>query len=99
MKNPAEMTYMEHLEMSDMLDVELRTWYMWMYPTDDCGRYISKDATFGGLYMTLIKGEDVYDYIGEGDSVIRERLFTRLSDILEEDYAVIYDLWLASGRG
>ena len=40
------------------------------------------------------KGGDIYDYIGVGDSLIRERLFTRLSKMLGLDYDHIYEMWL-----
>ena len=74
----------------------LRDWYMKTYPTDECGRYINNGATFYGLFETLDARKDVYDYIGEADSVIRERLFTKLAEIMDVDYSYIYDQWIGA---
>lgn len=97
MKDVAEMTYEEHIEMEDNLDVKVKDWYLENYPTDECGHYLSDTATFVGMYTTLAMHKDIYDYIGEGDSVIRERLFSHLCDILDMDYDEIYDLWVKAG--
>ena len=42
----------------------------------------------------LLANKDVYDAFGAGDSVIRERIFEKLSEILNVDYDDIYELWL-----
>jgi hypothetical protein len=39
---------------------------------------------------------DIYDVIGVGDSVIRERLFEHLSEIKDVNYDYIYKKWLES---
>ena len=44
----------------------------------------------------MSQGYDVYNILGVGDSVIRERVFEELSEILEIDYDVIYQKWLNS---
>ena len=44
-----------------------------------------------GLIKTILKKNDVYDYIGVHDSLVRERLFVRLS--LDRIMLLIYDLW------
>ena len=92
--NVTETTYFDHLEMVDMLESNVKKWYIETYPTDECGHYLSDTADFEGVYKTLLNGEDVYDYIGEGDSVIRERVFTKLCDILRCDYDEIYSMWV-----
>lgn len=101
MKSVTEMTCLEHLEHVDKIEemamnTFLRDWYMENYPTDDCGKYINNGATFYGLFETLDARKDVYDYIGEGDSVIRERLFAKLAEIMEVDYGYIYDQWIGA---
>ena len=75
----------------------IKWWYIANYPTDDLGKSLDRDATFEGLFFTLANGEDVYRYIGVGDSVIRERLFEKLADITGFDYDYIYDLWMSDG--
>ena len=94
--NVTEMTYMDYLEIDDMLDMNVKEWYLEAYPTDECGHYISDNATFRGVYSALLNKEDVYDYIGECDSVIRERLFAKLAEIMEVDYDYIYDQWIGA---
>ena len=78
----------------ELESINLRKWYMETYPTDDLGECLNATATFNGLLDTLNAHEDVYDYIGEGDSVIRERMFSKLSELLKCDYDVIYYKWL-----
>lgn len=97
-KATSEMTYMEHLQMIDALETNIKEWYISEFPTDECGKYIDDDATFTGLWKTLCEGKDVYDYIGEGDSIIRERCFSELCDIVGESYDVIYDMWMNGGQ-
>ena len=65
------------------------------FPSDDLAGDIDPDATFEGLNEALLKGEDVYDYIGVGDSVVRERVFAELADREGVEYGVIYDTWLS----
>lgn len=71
----------------------IREWYLSEYPDDDLGEEI-EDETFAMLYHTLRGGYDVYDVIGVGDSVIRERLFSKLAELGKVDYDIIYDMWL-----
>lgn len=70
----------------------IRKWYVKAYPTDDLGPELV--GNFAGALETMSKGGDIYDYMGMGDSLIRERLFTRLSEMLGLDYEHIYQLWL-----
>ena len=74
--------------------MKIREFYLENYPTDDLGLEIDSTATFGGLYEALERYDDVYEYIGVSDSIIRERLFERLSIILECTYDEIYSQWL-----
>ena len=98
MKNVEDMTYMEHIEMVDALEnTRCKEWYIETYPTDECGHFLRDEATFSGLLNTLTLHGDVYDYIGEGDSVIRERIFDKLSDITGMTYDEVYDMWMKKG--
>lgn len=72
----------------------LRAWFMQNYPHDDLGKEISPQATFLGLFETLDFRQDVYQYIGVGDSLIREALFEGLALLMDCDYDYIYDQWL-----
>jgi hypothetical protein len=72
----------------------IREYYMNAFPTDDMGADINPNATFKGLLHTLDSGKEVYNYIGVYDSLVRERVFEKLSELTGLDYAVIYDKWL-----
>jgi hypothetical protein len=73
--------------------MKLKTYYLEQYPTDDLGIEIDADATFEGLFETLDRYRDVYEYIGVYDSVIRERLFNRLAEVMEVPYEEVYNQW------
>ncbi len=72
----------------------IREYYLETYPTDDLGLELNPTPTFAGLLNQLIVGGDVYQYIGVGDSLIRERLFERLAEELNVKYDYVYNLWL-----
>ena len=72
----------------------IKEFYLENYPTDELGTELNETSTFSGLLNTLFTGGDVYDYFGVGDSLIRERLFTKLSEELQTSYDYIYNLWL-----
>lgn len=75
---------------------KLRDWYMREFPDDELGPEINPDADFEGLFETLDHYRDVYEYIGVGDSMIRETLFSRLAEIMGCGYEVVYEQWLAA---
>lgn len=75
------------------MDVKLRNWYIENFPTDDLGNEINPDATFQDLLDALEFWWDVYEIIGVGDSVIRERLFAGLAEIMGMNYEHIYEKW------
>ncbi len=76
------------------MDMNIREFYLEMYPSDDLGVEINENATFDGLFRVLDTYGDVYEYIGVGDSLIRERLFERLSEIMGVSYNEVYDQWM-----
>ncbi len=76
------------------MNMNIREFYLEMYPSDDLGVEINENATFDGLFRVLDTYGDVYEYIGVGDSLIRERLFERLSEIMGVSYNEVYDQWM-----
>lgn len=72
----------------------IKEFYLENYPTDELGVELKETPTFSGLLNQLVIGGDVYEYIGVGDSIIRERLFERLAEELETSYDYVYNLWL-----
>jgi hypothetical protein len=75
--------------------MNIKEYYMNKYPQDELGVELNENATFVGLLNCLYEGNDVYEYIGEGDSIIRERLFENLALLTNKEYSYIYDLWLS----
>ena len=79
------------------MDQKIKEWYVKMYPTDELGPALNEEVTFTDLFETVAtNGAGVYDTMGAGDSIIRERLFEKLSELLGKPYAYVYDLWLSS---
>jgi hypothetical protein len=72
----------------------IREFYVKNYPTDDLGAGINPTATFPGLLNQLIVSGDVYEYLYVYYSIVRERLFEKLSEELEVSYEYVYNLWL-----
>lgn len=80
------------------MNTKIREWYMTIYADDELGEEIKDDITFADVLETLNNYEDVYEVIGVGDSIIRERIFEKLSILLNKGYDYIYNLWLSSSR-
>ena len=74
--------------------MKIREYYLETYPTDELGIEINSEATFEGLFRELDNYGDVYEYIGVGDSIIRERCFEKLADIMNVSYDEVYSQWL-----
>ena len=80
--------------MAITLKTNIKDWYEKAFPIDDLGAEINSRITFGDVVDCLNAGEDLYDCIGVGDSVIREHIFTQLAKILKVDYDKVYNKWL-----
>ena len=78
-----------------MLSVHLRDYYVVKYPddVDMFSLFKNNDATFNDLLNLLRNNKCVYRILPD-DSVVRERLFGELSEILNVDYDVIYNAWI-----
>ena len=74
--------------------MNIRDYYRESFPSDELGYELNETATFGGLFWTLNSYGDIYDYIGVTDSIVRERLFEKLSQLIDCDYNEIYEQWL-----
>ena len=74
--------------------MNIKKYYTERFPDDELGNEIKDDVTFLGLLDILFRNLDVYDYVGVGDSLVRERVFEGLSQYSSLDYSFIYDLWL-----
>ena len=74
--------------------MNIKEYYVKEYPTDELGVELKDDVTFLGLLDTLYTKGDVYEYIGVADSLVRERLFHEIAQILNKPYEYVYLLWL-----
>jgi hypothetical protein len=81
-----------HENEQETLDSSIKDWYTVEYDTDELGPKIQ--GTFRGVIQTLLDGGDVYNYIHVDDSIVRERVLEKLSDILDVGYGDLYQLWL-----
>lgn len=62
---------------------------------DNMGDAIDYNKTFYDLFECLDHHRDVYaDCLGAVDSIVRERLFVKLAEIMKVDYDYIYNQWL-----
>ena len=74
------------------MKTKIKEWYMKEYPTDELGVEIDDDVTFEDLFEALDK--NVYETLGVGDTIIRERTFDKLAKVMNVDYDYIYKQWL-----
>lgn len=90
--NDARLDSIKNAE-SDM-NSSIRDWYISQYPDDSAGNYLDTRSTFQDLFDALDTYNDIYDVLGTGDSLVRERVFEKLADIMDVDYDYIYDQWM-----
>lgn len=69
----------------------VKDWYMEKYPTDELGKEINETVTFDDIYKHTGL---VYELLGVGDSVVRERVFGKIAELYEVNYSEIYNRWL-----
>lgn len=75
------------------LDSKVKDFYIKRYPTDELGQEIPENLTFNDIYNNIA---NVYDLLAPADdSVVRERVFEKLAEIVNVDYDDIYNKWLA----
>ncbi len=71
----------------------IKEFYCEVYPTDELGVEINPKANWTDLWV-IIRSGLIYEYLGVHDSVIRERVFEKFSEITGHDYDYIYEQWL-----
>ena len=73
----------------------VRDYYTKAYKSDELGKEINPKLTFSQAFNGMKKGKDIYDLMGVGDSIVRERVFCALAEFYADgDYGEIYNLWL-----
>jgi uncharacterized protein (UPF0254 family) len=79
-------------------DVKIKDWYMKNYPTDDLGEELNDEVTFEDMWNEDYKEYNIYQVMGVGDSVIRERLFEHLAEIKGVSYDAVYRKLFLTGN-
>lgn len=73
---------------------KIKDWYIKEYPTDELGVEIDSEITFEDLFVVLDTYKSVYEALNVCDSIVRERVFSKLAEIMNVDYDYIYEQWL-----
>ena len=76
------------------LDSSVKEYCEEIYSDDELVHSIDPDCTFQDVVDALNNGDSVYDTIGIGDSVIREYVFTGLSEVTGLSGRDIYNSWV-----
>ena len=71
--------------------MNIKDWYNKKYPTDELGPLLNPLTTFEELYEELPLA---YELMEVSDSLVRERVFNKLAEIMKVSYEDIYDKWL-----
>ena len=80
-------------EKSVDLNSDIHDWYAHTFPVDELNEEIYTGISFQKL-NDMLSSNDLYSIIGVDDTVVRERCFTKLAELMQVDYSVIYDMWL-----
>jgi hypothetical protein len=86
---------LEEMEDGGEDDNNIKSWYISTYPSDELGEDLNPNAEFSELEENLA---DIYTYLGVSDSIVRERVFERYSEIFNKPYKYIYDKWVKSDK-
>ena len=82
----------------ELNEIFVKEWYAKEFPDDVCGDDLLEEVTFEDVLNSLQNKEDIYKTLFRrselGDSVVRELVFKKLSELMNKDYTYIYNLWL-----
>lgn len=73
---------------------KIKEWYVKEYPKDELGVELDNEITFYDLFVVLDNYKSVYKALNVWDSIVRERVFSKLAEIMQVDYDYIYEQWL-----
>ena len=79
---------------SEVIKLNIKKWYVETYPSDELGAFLSDNVSFLSLYHAITNSIDVYNLLNVSDSLTRERVFLKLSQLLNIEYETIYELWI-----
>lgn len=75
-------------------EIKVKDNYTEIHPTDYLGNNIDDSLTYYDIYVGMANGKDIYEMLNVSDSLVRERVFMSLSELMDVDYIFIYYLWL-----
>lgn len=74
--------------------MNVKEWYTSTYPTDELGERLNENVSFNDLFKWMDRRKDVYVLLSVCDSLVRERIFEKLSNIMQVPYNEVYEQWL-----
>ena len=80
-------------EKSVDLNSDISAWYAAEFSDNEMKDEIYTGVSFQKLY-DMLSSNDLYSIIGIDDTVVRERCFSKLAELMQVDYSVIYEKWL-----
>ena len=80
-------------EKSVDLNSDISAWYAAEFSDDEMKDELYTGVSFQKLY-DMLSSNDLYSIIGVDDTVVRERCFSKLAELMQVDYSVIYEKWL-----
>lgn len=85
--------YIDFLK-NDGINNDLKEWYTKEYKTDTVGKDLPS-ITFGEVLATFFNDTEKFEEeCCADDSIVRERIFKKLSQICKVDYDDFYNYWL-----
>ena len=75
-------------------NIFVKDWYKRNYPDDELGDKINPFIKFYDLRIVIDEHYDIYYHLGVADTLIRQRIFAELANLLGVRYEVVYYAWL-----
>lgn len=82
----------------ESLQSNVKQWYSRQYPTDELASTLNDNTTFGDVRNAIRTGKDIYSVLGADDSMVRERVFGKLADVLDVSYKAVYNSWIENSE-
>lgn len=78
------------------MNTNVKNWYISEFSDDKgMGETLNENVTFQDVCHCLLTRGDVYLCIGgDADTIVRERVFEKLAELLNRSYTFVYNLWL-----
>ncbi len=82
-------------EVQEMMDrTSISDWYATAYPSDTTMTHrMDRDVTLGGVVRCMHNGVYSYAAFFADDSIVRERMFQGIAELLACDYGAIHNVW------